>query len=102
MQKLWVGTVLGSAAPGCEAELLILLHKHISCDIISAKTDTKGRFVSAHLHLNCRDLILTNIYAPNVPDKQFYKDVLTHTLKCPQFPYLIGGDFNSTHVPLLD
>lgn len=94
MIKLWVGTVLDSDALDRKAGVLILIHKNLPCDIISINSDKQGRILSAHIRLGNRDLMLSNIYAPNSPGKSFFSDLSTWLLHHPLTPH-IGGDFNT-------
>lgn len=100
MKKLWVGTVLSSDAVRRKAGLLILIHKNLSCEVLSVGSDNQGRFLTANIHLGNKDILLWNVYAPNNPRITFFGDLSTRLLKSPHTPHVIGGDFNSIlHMP---
>ena len=71
MKKLWVGTVLGSEAVGRKAGVLLLIHRNLPCTVQAVNTDSQGRLVSAHLKIGSKDLVISNVYAPNSPGKHF-------------------------------
>lgn len=96
MQKLWVGTVLGSEAAGRKAGVLLLIHKNLPCSILSTKTDHQGRLLTTHVKIGSKELIISNVYAPNSPNKQFYSELSSWLLENTHLPHLIGGDFNDT------
>lgn len=50
--------------------------------------------VMAHLKFQSKELLLTNIYAFNSPPTTFFQEATRWILKKPQYPHLIGGDFN--------
>lgn len=102
MKKLWVGTVLGSDSNKHKAGVLILIHKNLPCEVLSTKADTQGRLISAHIKLGTKDMIISNIYAPNNPTKQFYSELSSWLLSNPTLPHIAGGDFNSTAHPIDD
>lgn len=102
MKKLWVGTVLGSDAVGRKAGVLILIHKNLPCKILSMDSDDQGCFLTAHVHLGNRDRLISNMYAPNSPGKQFFGDLSSRLLKSPHISHIIGGDFNSILHPTDD
>ena len=57
-------------------------------------TDPEGRFIICDLTVNGKQLTLTNIYAPNNDDSNFFTSVFSHLadFKCDEI--IIGGDFN--------
>lgn len=95
MRKLWVGKTYGSAAVKGKAGVLILIHKNLPCDIVSSTQDEEGHLLTVHLRVSSKNLVVTNVYAPNSPTKSFFQTVTSHLAPFLQFPLLIGGDFNS-------
>ena len=57
-------------------------------------TDPEGRFVICDLITNGKQLTLSNIYAPNDDNPNFFTSVFDHLadFKCEEI--IIGGDFN--------
>lgn len=96
MQKLWVGSVLGSDAVGCKAGVIILIHKNLPCKVISSNAYNQGRFLTIHVQIGDRDLLISNVYAPNNPWKLFLGDLSLRLIQHPLTPHVVGGDFNST------
>lgn len=58
MRKLWVGQVFGSALVKSKAGVLILIHKNLSCEIVSVKHDDAGRLLTLHMRISNRDIYL--------------------------------------------
>lgn len=50
--------------------------------------------ITAHLKFKTKELLITNIYSLNSPTTAFFQEVTRWILKKPQYPQLIGGDFN--------
>lgn len=96
MEKLWVSTVLGSDTVGSKARVLILIHKKIACKVLNIDSNSKGCLLKVHIRLGERELMISNVYAPNTPGRQFFGDKSTRLLKFPHTPHVVGGDFNST------
>lgn len=84
--------------------MLILIQKNLPCEIQSVESDGQGCFLTASICLGSRDLIISNVYAPNSPGKHFFRDLTTRLLKSPPTvsPHTIGGDFNSILHPTDD
>lgn len=101
-QTLWVGTVLGSDSNGRKAGFLILIHNNLPCTVLSVDSDPQGRFLSVHVQIGTRDLIISNIYAPNSPTKQSFSELSTWLLRDPHLPHILVRDFNSTMHPIDD
>lgn len=58
-------------------------------------SDDYGGMVTAHLKFHTKEMLITNINAPNSPSAAFYQDATRWVLKKPHYPHLIGGDFNT-------
>lgn len=95
MRKLWVGQIHGSSSVKGKAGVLILIHKNVPCEVVSSVNDDKGRLLTLHLHISNRNLMVTNIYAPNSPTKTFFQSVSTHFPPYLHLPLMVGGDFNT-------
>ena len=96
MKKLWVGTVLGSEAVGRKAGVLLLIHKNLPCSVLAVNSDSHGRLISAHLKIGSKELVVSNVYAPNSPGGSFYCELSSWLLQNTNLPHLVGGDFNDT------
>lgn len=75
MHKLWVGQVIGSPEVRGRAGVLLLIHKNLPRKIISTHSDNEGRLLTATLKTYNREWVLTNVYAPNSPSKQFFQNL---------------------------
>lgn len=98
MCKLWVGKVYGSALKKGKAGVLILIHKNFPCKVVSMINDSEGHLLTLYLCIATRDLVVTNVYAPNSPSKSFFQSVSTDLAPFLHLPLVIGDDFNSVMV----
>lgn len=88
--------MLGTDAVGHKVGVIILIQKNLPCEVISIDLDDQGRLLTVHVQLGDRDLVISNVYAPNNPGKHFFGDLSTRLMKFPLIPHVVGGDFNST------
>jgi len=72
----------------------ILINNSISVDVKSIFRDPNGRFMILSIKLNGHHVILTNIYAPNSDDPQFFLDAFAQLDKFDCSSLIIAGDLN--------
>ena len=72
----------------------MLFNNNFTFQISKTYSDPEGRFIICDLTVNGKQLTLTNIYAPNNDDSNFFTSVFSHLadFKCDEI--IIGGDFN--------
>lgn len=95
LKKGWVGEVLGSPGSGKKAGVIILLNKHLPFKVSKLETDDLGRRISIDLTrtndpLNFT-LKITNLYAPNNPDTNYFEDLLKWYFQQNTAAHIIGG-----------
>ncbi len=72
----------------------ILINNSVSVDVKSIFKDPNGRFMIMSVILNGHHVILTNIYAPNSDDPQFFLDVFAQLDKFDSSFLIVAGDLN--------
>ena len=90
----WGYQALFSCCTSKKAGVAILFNNTFTFQISKTYSDPKGRFIICDLTVNGKQLTLTNIYAPNNDDSNFFTSVFNHLayFKCNEI--IIGGDFN--------
>ena len=90
----WGYQALFSCCTSKKAGVAILFNNNFTFQISKTYSDPEGRFIICDLTLNKNQLTLTNIYAPNNDDSNFFTSVFSHLadFKCDEI--IIGGDFN--------
>ena len=90
----WGYQALFSCCTSKKAGVVILFNNNFTFQISKTYSDPEGRFIICDLTLNKNQLTLTNIYAPNNDDSNFFTSVFSHLadFKCDEI--IIGGDFN--------
>lgn len=63
-----------------KAGVVILLHKRLAYDLVVVDSDDSGWMVTAHLKFHTKEMLITNIYAPNSPTIAFFQEATFHTL----------------------
>lgn len=100
LKKTWVGEVIGSTGTGKTAGVIILLNKRIPYNVTKIEREDDGRRISIVLTQRNdprnRTMQITNLYAPNNPDKNYFRDLLTWYLQQNNDRHVIGGDMNMT------
>lgn len=90
----WVGQFFFSSHSTNKRGVITLIHKNLTFTVISSCKNTEGRYILVKGVLYGENILLGNIYAPNVQDDAFYASLLTQLadMDCPNI--IIGGDFN--------
>lgn len=78
--------------PGWSSQFI----KNLPCEVISIDSDDQGCFLTVHVRLGNRELVVSNVYAHNNPGKYFFGDLSTRLMKFSLTPHVVGRDFNST------
>ena len=90
----WGYQALFSCCSSKKAGVAILFNNNFTFQISKTYFDPEGRFIICDVTVNGKQLTLTNIYAPNNDDSNFFTSVFSHLadFKCDEI--IIGGDFN--------
>ena len=98
----WVGQIFFSSYSTSKRGVIILLHKNLPFTVTATFKDTEGRYVLVKGVLHGENILLGNVYAPNIQDENFYASLLCQIadMDCPNM--IIGGDFNCALCPMTD
>ena len=82
--------------------VVILINKKLQFKCIKQIKDTIGRVLILVAEIQGHTIILTNIYAPNRDETQFFADLEVKLQQAGDYNGIIGGDFNLVMDPILD
>lgn len=90
----WFGQIFFSSHSTSKRGVITLIHKNLPFTVMASCKDTEGRYVLVKGVLHGENILLGNIYAPNVQDDAFYASLLSQLadMDCPNM--IIAGDFN--------
>uniref|UniRef100_A0A3P9HAV9 exodeoxyribonuclease III n=1 Tax=Oryzias latipes TaxID=8090 RepID=A0A3P9HAV9_ORYLA len=101
----WVGQIFYSSYNSKSRGVAILIHKNVPFTVEKIVKDKEGRYIAITGILYGEQILLGNVYAPNVSnvyDSAFYSKFLAEVSPiCPSH-VLIGGDFNTGLIPSSD
>ena len=76
-QNEWGGRIFCSHCSSSARGVMILFSKNCNLKVIAVKSDTDGRIISTLINMdNNQDILLTNVYAPNQDDPQFFIELI--------------------------
>ena len=95
----WDGSVYLSHGMHNNREVMILISKNLEHEVVKVKTDNEGRFIIMKCRIQGVNLILFNVYAPNIATEhsQFLSKIKTELLHMvdDDCSFVIGGgDWN--------
>jgi len=98
----WVGQLFHSTFQGKARGVAILINKNVPFTPSSSILDPNGRFVIVTGKLYDNEVILANVYAPNLDDPQFFSRFIKLLPCLNSYQLIMGGDFNLCLDPGLD
>uniref|UniRef100_A0A3P9IXZ2 exodeoxyribonuclease III n=1 Tax=Oryzias latipes TaxID=8090 RepID=A0A3P9IXZ2_ORYLA len=102
LKRDWVAQVFYSSYNSKSRGVAILIHKNLPFTVEKIVKDREGRYIAITGILYGEQILLCNVYAPNVYDSAFYSKFLAEVSPiCPSH-VLIGGDFNTGLMPSSD
>lgn len=81
------GTGLWNAAVRGKAEVLLLIHKNLPCEVLAVDRDDEGSILIAKPKTSNREWVLSNVSAPNSPSKQFFQKLTSKIASFIHLPY---------------
>ena len=102
LKKRWRGEVYYTAFSAYARGVLIWIRSRVPFQLTESLVDPEGHYVVLVGRLEGRDVVLVNIYAPNVDQGIFFDDIsrkLAAFLVC---PIILEGTFNCVADPNLD
>uniref|UniRef100_A0A3Q3BAI7 Reverse transcriptase domain-containing protein n=1 Tax=Kryptolebias marmoratus TaxID=37003 RepID=A0A3Q3BAI7_KRYMA len=101
LRRRWPGQILSSSFSPHSRGVAILIHKSLPVCIKKTIIDPAGRFIIIQASLMNQNLILVNLYGPNIDDPDFYNNLFL-SITAFHGDVIFGGDFNCTLDPNLD
>lgn len=98
----WVSHVYYNAGSSQSCGVLTLINRRLQCKYIRQFKDTRGRILIVVAEIQGHMIILTNVYAPNGDEPQFFADLEAKMLQAGDYNAITGGDFNLVMDPVLD
>uniref|UniRef100_A0A8C4S0K8 Reverse transcriptase domain-containing protein n=1 Tax=Erpetoichthys calabaricus TaxID=27687 RepID=A0A8C4S0K8_ERPCA len=102
LQKDWTGQMFHSNFIKKTRGVGILIHRTVSFVASDVVSDPEGRYVMVTGNLYNSKMILINVYAPNVKDKEFMQNLFASIPNVNTHKIIMAGDFNCVLNPLLD
>ncbi|MBN3289039.1 LIN1 transcriptase, partial [Polypterus senegalus] len=102
LQKDWTGQMFHSSFTKKTRGVGILIHRTVPFVASDVVLDPEGRYVMVMGDLSNCKMILINVYAPNVDDKEFIQNLFASIPNLNTHKLIMAGDFNCVLNPLLD
>uniref|UniRef100_A0A8C4S3X3 Reverse transcriptase domain-containing protein n=1 Tax=Erpetoichthys calabaricus TaxID=27687 RepID=A0A8C4S3X3_ERPCA len=102
LQKDWTGQMFHSSFIKKTRGVGILIHRTVPFVASEVVSDPEGRYVMVMGNLYNSKMILINVYAPNVDDKEFMQNLFASIPNVNTHKIIMAGDFNCVLNPLLD
>ena len=83
-----------------KAGVAILISDKIDFEIKAMKRDKKGHYIMIRGSIQEEDIIIVNIYAPNIGTLQYVRQMLTNMKGEINSNTIIVGDFNTPLIPI--
>lgn len=80
----------------------VLFRKNSSIKVLNVDKDENGRFLIITIKLYGKEIVISNIYAPNEDCPEFFSTLIRHLNRASSPEWLIGGDFNLVLNAILD
>ena len=90
----WDGEIYFSHGTSAARGACIFIRSHVQHEIHKEIADANGRYIILDMTIDGTRLTLANIYAPNVDDPEFFKEVRNKIEGLPNDNRIIGGDIN--------
>lgn len=98
----WVGQAYHNTFKQKKRGVSILFSKHLSIQVEKEYKDKEGRVIVLLVNISGQNIIIANIYAPNIEDPDFFLQLKTIFTDFGDFPTIVAGDFNQVLDPVLD
>lgn len=98
----WVGHVYYSEGSSNSRGVAILNNKNLQFKFLKQVKDNLGRIIMILVEIQGQEIILANIYAPNIEDPEFFVDLKRKFQAMGSHDLVLAGDFNLVMDPVLD
>lgn len=96
------GYVFCSEGSSNSRGVIILIKKQLQFRCVKQIKDKFGRVIMVWAEIQGQNLLLANIYAPNLDNQNFFIDLEVKLGTAVNYKIVLGGDFNLSMDPLLD
>lgn len=90
----WGGKLYFSHGTNKSKGVAILFKPSLYTLVKNNVEDTEGRYVILHLLVNNQDLILINVYGPNIDSRETFIEIAGYLNNLESGTFIWGGDFN--------
>jgi exonuclease III len=98
----WGFKILFSHGTSNSRGACILINNNFSYTLERCIVDDDGRYVIVALNVDGKNIIICNIYGPNKDQPTFFQNLFNALGSLPDYPMIIGGDFNVVQDTSLD
>lgn len=98
----WIGWAYHNTFNQKKRGVSILFSKKVNLKVEREFRDKEGRVIILLVNLMGQNLILGNLYAPNIDDPDFFLHLKKIILDFGDFPVILGGDYNQVLDVFLD
>ncbi len=98
----WVGQLYYSSFSTKKRGVIILIHKNLPFQLQTSYSDKEGRTVIIKGVLYGEEVVIANIYAPNIYDEDYFAQVYNKIAQLDCNNVILGGDFNCYLNPDMD
>lgn len=98
----WVGQLYYSSFSSKKRGVIILIHKNLPFQLQTSYSDKEGRTVIIKGLLYGEEVVIANIYAPNIYDEDYFAQVYNKIAYLDCNNVILGGDFNCYLNPDMD
>ena len=71
----WGNDVFFSNKTNQSGGVCILLNRSLQYDVLSSHSDPNGRYIILHIKISNQEFLLSNLYAPNKDEPQFFTEL---------------------------
>lgn len=101
-QSEWGGIIRYANGDSKARGVMTLFRKNLNCSIENSYVDSSGRVLILEVKIDQNLIVITNIYAPNEDDVNFYQNTIQQIENFDNRNIIWSGDFNLVMNPAID
>ena len=101
-QLQWGGPIYFSHGTSMKCGVAILINPNVNLEVTNVISDFEGRMIAIEIKHEVQSMFVFNIYAPNLDDPSFFKEVGNKIVETQNCEILLCGDFNLVMDPEID
>ena len=98
----WVGYVGAACGNSRSRGVATLINKHLQFKCLKESRDDEGRILLMLCQIQGHNVILANVYAPNIDDPSFFGVLERMLMEMGDHPIVLGSDLNEVLDSILD